>query len=113
MYVLETTSDEERDYATVNTTRLAHLEKEALAVATVQASHALFEDGIESLYLKLCDEIGSDPVTDRTIHDRISQLRQKGFVEAEKRNDGISGGSYYLYDLRITPNMVDEALDLH
>ena len=68
---------------------------------------------IYALYLEMCDEIGTDPVTDRTIHDRISQLRQKGFVEAEKRNDGISGGSYYLYDLRITPNMVDEALDLH
>ncbi|MCL9818338.1 Cdc6/Cdc18 family protein [Natronocalculus amylovorans] len=67
---------------------------------------------IYALYLKLCDEIGSDPVTDRTIHDRISQLRQKGFVEADERNDGISGGSYYLYDLRIIPEMVDEALDL-
>ncbi len=68
---------------------------------------------IYALYLEMCDEIGTDPVTDRTIHDRISQLRQKGFVEADKRNDGISGGSYYLYDLRIIPNMVDEALDLH
>jgi len=67
---------------------------------------------IYALYLEMCDEIGTDPVTDRTIHDRISQLRQKGFVEADKRNDGISGGSYYLYDLRIIPNMVDEALDL-
>jgi len=67
---------------------------------------------IYSLYLDLCEEIGTEPVTDRTIHDRISQLRQKGFVEADERNDGLSGGSYNLYDLNIMVDAVDESLDL-
>jgi cell division control protein 6 len=67
---------------------------------------------IYSLYLELCKEFATDPVTDRTIHDRISQLRQKGFVEAEEKNEGLSGGSYNLYDLKIRVDAVDEALNL-
>ncbi len=67
---------------------------------------------IYGLYLDLCKQRGDDPVTDRTIHDRISQLRQKGFIEADERNDGLSGGSYNLYDLSIMADAVDEALDL-
>jgi len=71
VYVLETTSDEERDYATVNTTRLAHLEKEALAVATVQASHALFEDGIYSLYLTVTKWLSSAEHTTASSEQKI------------------------------------------
>jgi cell division control protein 6 len=67
---------------------------------------------IYGLYVDLCEQRGNDPVTDRTIHDRISQLRQKGFVEADERNDGLRGGSYNLYDLNIMAEAVEEALNL-
>jgi len=36
----------------------------------------------------------------------------QGFVEADERNDGLSGGSYNLYDLNIMADAVDEALNL-
>lgn len=52
----------------------------------------------------------SDPVSDRTIHDRISQLRLKGFIQYDERNDGIHGGSYYLYSLDIRPEIIEDAL---
>lgn len=51
-----------------------------------------------------------DIVSDRTIHDRISQLRLKGFINHDERNDGIHGGSYYLYSLDIRPEIVETAL---
>jgi|AntDeeMetagen192_2_1112575.scaffolds.fasta_scaffold00497_3 cell division control protein 6 len=69
-------------------------------------------EAVHGLYMEFCEKRGDDPVTDRTIHDRISQLRQKGFVEADERNDGLSGGSYNLYDLNIMADAVDEALNL-
>jgi predicted transcriptional regulator len=49
-------------------------------------------------------------VTDHTIHDRISQLRLKGFIEHSERNDGIHGGSYYQYSLNVRPEVVADAL---
>lgn len=56
------------------------------------------------------DVVGADVVTDRTIHDRLSQLRLKGFVEDELRNEGRGGGKYYLYELGLQEDVVMDAL---
>ena len=54
--------------------------------------------------------VGADVVTDRTIHDRLSQLKLKGFVEDELRNEGRGGGKYYLYELSLQEEIVSDAL---
>ncbi len=61
-------------------------------------------------YELIADMVDSDVVSDRTIHDRISQLRLKGFIQHDERNDGIHGGSYYLYGLDIRQEVVENAL---
>ncbi|RBI58640.1 cell division control protein Cdc6 [halophilic archaeon] len=61
-------------------------------------------------YQVVAERVDSDVVSDRTIHDRISQLRLKGFIQHDERNDGIHGGSYYLYSLDIRREVVEEAL---
>lgn len=61
-------------------------------------------------YQVIAERVDSDVVSDRTIHDRISQLRLKGFIQHDERNDGIHGGSYYLYSLDIRREVVEEAL---
>ncbi|WP_433633360.1 hypothetical protein [Halomicrococcus sp. NG-SE-24] len=61
-------------------------------------------------YQVVAERVDSDIVSDRTIHDRISQLRLKGFIQHDERNDGIHGGSYYLYSLDICRELVEEAL---
>lgn len=59
------------------------------------------------LIAKMAD---ADIVTDRTIHDRLSHLRLKGFVEHDERNEGKAGGSYYLYELGLQRDVVEDAL---
>ncbi|MFC6825233.1 Cdc6/Cdc18 family protein [Halopelagius fulvigenes] len=61
-------------------------------------------------YQVVAQIVDADVVSDRTIHDRISQLRLKGFVEHDERNDGIRGGSYYQYSLDVRPEIVEDAL---
>ncbi|WP_266080807.1 Cdc6/Cdc18 family protein [Haladaptatus caseinilyticus] len=61
-------------------------------------------------YQLVANLIDTDIVSDRTIHDRISQLRLKGFIKHDERNDGIHGGSYYLYSLDIRQEIVENAL---
>lgn len=61
-------------------------------------------------YTKVADAVDADVVTDRTIHDRISQLRLKGFLEYDERNEGLHGGSYYQYSLSVRPEIVEDAL---
>lgn len=61
-------------------------------------------------YTRVAEAVDADVVTDRTIHDRISQLRLKGFLEYDERNEGLHGGSYYQYSLSVRPEIVEEAL---
>lgn len=61
-------------------------------------------------YQTVAEAVDVDVVTDRTIHDQISQLRLKGFLEYEEHNEGLKGGSYYQYSLSIRPEVVEIAL---
>ncbi|MFC4247042.1 Cdc6/Cdc18 family protein [Natribaculum luteum] len=61
-------------------------------------------------YRIAADRIGIDPRTDRTVHDRLSQLTLKGFLDVEEKNKGPKGGSYYQYQFSIRPELVTEAL---
>jgi len=55
-------------------------------------------------------KIDADVRTDRTVHDRLSQLTLKGFLDVEEKNKGPKGGSYYQYEFSIRPKLVEEAL---
>ncbi len=61
-------------------------------------------------YQTVADQTNTDIVSDRTIHNRIGQLRLKGFIQHDERNDGIHGGSYYLYRLDIREEIIRSAL---
>ncbi len=54
--------------------------------------------------------IDIDPRTDRTVHDRLSHLTLKGFLDVEEKNKGPKGGSYYQYQFSIRPELITEAL---
>ncbi|MCL9818337.1 hypothetical protein [Natronocalculus amylovorans] len=91
-YVLETTSGEERYYATVNTTRLAHQEKGALVDAIVQASHALFEDGdvepsIEQQFAIDLFELGVTDINETRVrlYERARLICNRTFSKRGKR----------------------------
>ncbi|WP_222913162.1 orc1/cdc6 family replication initiation protein [Natrinema sp. SYSU A 869] len=61
-------------------------------------------------YQMAARKIGADVRTDRTVHDRLSQLTLKGFLDVEEKNKGPKGGSYYQYEFSIRPDLVEEAL---
>ena len=61
-------------------------------------------------YRLAANRIDIDPRTDRTVHDRLSQLTLKGFLDVEEKNKGPKGGSYYQYQFSIRPELVIEAL---
>lgn len=57
------------------------------------------------------NRIDADVKTDRTIRDRLSQLKLKGFLDAEEENKGLKGGSYYLYKFGdVRPEVIEDIL---
>ncbi len=65
---------------------------------------------IYNTYRKYAQMLDLDVKTNRTIHDRLSDLSLKGFVTARERNEGIKGGNYYEYDLNIDTGLVRDVL---
>lgn len=66
---------------------------------------------VYEMYRETATTVDVDVKTDRTIRDRLSQLRLKGFLDAEERNKGPQGGSFFLYSLGdIRPEVIEEAL---
>lgn len=61
-------------------------------------------------YTIAAKRIGTDVVSDRTIHDNLSNLTLKGFLDVNEENEGPLGGSYYQYDFSIRAELVREAL---
>lgn len=61
-------------------------------------------------YTRLAGKAGLDRVSDRTVHDNLSQLTLKGFLEVEEKNEGPKGGSYYQYRLNVRPELANDAL---
>lgn len=61
-------------------------------------------------YVAATETVGADVKTDRTVHDRLSQLTLKGFLEVDEVNEGPRGGSYYQYRFSIRPQIVAETL---
>lgn len=68
-------------------------------------------NAIYERYKIAAQRIDADVKTDRTVHDRLSQLKLKGFLDVEEENLGPKGGSYYQYSFSIRPDLVREVLE--
>ncbi|ELY41180.1 Cdc6/Cdc18 family protein [Natronorubrum sulfidifaciens] len=89
----------------------SHLTLYALLTLEKQDSLPAKSSDIYDVYEIAANRIDTDVKTDRTIRDRLSQLKLKGFLDVEEHNEGPKGGSYYLYEFGdIRPNMVAEVL---
>ncbi|ELY37736.1 Cdc6/Cdc18 family protein [Natronorubrum tibetense] len=82
------------------------------ALLTLEAEEKLpaKRSAIYKRYRVAAQKIGADVRTDRTVHDRLSQLTLKGFLDVEEKNKGPKGGSYYEYQFSIRTELVREAL---
>ncbi|ELZ43392.1 cell division control protein 6 [Halorubrum coriense DSM 10284] len=61
-------------------------------------------------YVLAAKRIDAEVRTDRTIHDRLSQLTLKGFLDVREQNKGPKGGSYYEYEFSIRADLVGDVL---
>lgn len=52
---------------------------------------------IYDVYQEAAEQVSADVKTSRTIRDRLSELSLKGFLEAEEKNQGLAGGSFFEY----------------
>lgn len=74
--------------------------------ATPAKRNAIYER-----YTIAAERIESDVKSDRTVHDRLSQLTLKGFLDVKEENLGPKGGSYYEYSFSVRPDLVREVLE--
>jgi cell division control protein 6 len=89
----------------------SHLTLYALLMLERQKDLPAKSSDIYEVYEIAANRIDADVKTDRTIRDRLSQLKLKGFLDVDEHNEGPKGGSYYLYEFGdIRPDMVEEVL---
>lgn len=62
-------------------------------------------------YRRAAKQIDADVKTDRTIRDRLSQLKLKGFLSKTRENRGEEGGRFDLYDFGdVDPELIHSVL---
>ncbi|WP_227357272.1 Cdc6/Cdc18 family protein [Haladaptatus salinisoli] len=61
-------------------------------------------------YTIAAKRIDAQVVSDRTVHDSLSKLTLKGFLDVNEKNEGPHGGSYYEYSFSIRPDLAREVL---
>lgn len=81
---------------------LAHLEDDAETPARAKE--------IYELYQSVATSWGHDPLTTvRSVHSHLSDLQMLGFLKRYERNEGLSGGQYYEFELDdLDPTLVFE-----
>lgn len=89
----------------------SHLTLYALLMLERQDDLPAKSSDIYEVYEIAAERADADVKTGRTIRDRLSQLKLKGFLDVEEYNEGPKGGSYYLYEFGdIRPDMVQDVL---
>ena len=75
----------------------SHLTLLAVLLLARQDDLPARSNDIYDVYRDAAERVGADVKTSRTIRDRLSELSLKGFLEAEERNQGLAGGSFFEY----------------
>lgn len=64
---------------------------------------------IQENYEQIADSWATDPLTSlKSIQDHLSDLHMLGFLRRHERNQGLSGGQYFEYELDLDPTIVIE-----
>jgi len=60
-------------------------------------------------YQRLCEQAGTDPLVQRSVHNHLSDLRMFGILSAKENRSG-SRGNYYSYELNVPFESAVEAM---
>jgi len=61
-------------------------------------------------YMKICDEINTDSVSERRVRDHLSDMNMLGLISVHEQNEGLSAGRYHEYQLDVALKTVLEVL---
>lgn len=61
-------------------------------------------------YLKICDQLDADSVSERRVRDHLSDMNMLGLIGVYERNEGLSAGRYHEYELDIPLKAVLDVL---
>ena len=81
------------------------------AIANLQSRGAVpaRSKEIQRTYEEVADAHAASPLsTLKSIQDHLSDLHMLGFLRRHERNEGLSGGQYYEYELDLDPTIVLE-----
>lgn len=87
----------------------ARLVLEAVAHIDYAGDTPVRSKEIMNTYRRVADERGEDPLTTlKSIQNHLGDLHMLGFLVRQERNEGRSGGSYYMYELDMDSDVVFE-----
>ncbi len=66
--------------------------------------------GLYERYVKICDRLGTDSVSERRVRDHLSDMNMLGLINVYERNEGLSAGRYHEYELDVPLQTVLEVL---
>lgn len=66
---------------------------------------------INERYQKLCEQVNEDPLSLRSVRNHLNDLLMLGILDADERNTGRKGGSYFNYRLGVPIESALDALD--
>ncbi|GAA0676573.1 orc1/cdc6 family replication initiation protein [Natronoarchaeum mannanilyticum] len=82
---------------------------EAIAYLEQREKTPVRSKEIQDVYEEVASACGADPLTTlKSIQDHLSDLHMLGFLHRYERNQGLSGGQYYEYELNLDPEIVIE-----
>jgi cell division control protein 6 len=61
-------------------------------------------------YLKICDRLDADSVSERRVRDHLSDMNMLGLISVYERNEGLSAGRYHEYELDVPMDAVIDVL---
>lgn len=65
---------------------------------------------IHERYETFADKVNVDPLVQRRMYDRVSELLRRSFLDMDVQNEGYRSGRYYEYELAVSVDTVLEAL---
>jgi cell division control protein 6 len=61
-------------------------------------------------YVKICDRLDTDSVSERRVRDHLSDMNMLGLTSVYERNEGLSAGRYHEYELDVPLQAVLDVL---
>ncbi|AGB39798.1 ORC complex protein Cdc6/Orc1 (plasmid) [Natronococcus occultus SP4] len=81
-----------------------------VAVLNQSGQNQVTKKEIHRLYKKFCKRTGVNAKSQRTIHNKLSKLQLKGFLNVTEENKGRGGGKRYKYELGVDADLINDAL---